>query len=100
MFTAIDCWLNVLAVRKAVLGLMAVKRMTILATHRPHEAHSLTEHVRKYKEESAQEVLEVHISCPCSLYMSDNLPFHTQDMSIVHHHNFLAEMDIIRQRSQ
>jgi len=55
--------------RKAVLGMMAVKRMTTLSTHLTPEAHvhSLTEDVRKYKEESAQEVLE--------------------DMSVVHHHN-------------
>lgn len=53
--------------RKAVLGMMAVKRMTTLSGH-TQEAHPLTESVRKYKEESAQEVME--------------------DMSVVHHHNF------------
>jgi serine/threonine protein kinase len=54
--------------RKAVLGMMAVKRMTTLTTVLTPEAQTLTESVRKYKEESAREVME--------------------NMSVVHHHNY------------
>ena len=43
--------LNVIAVRKAVLGMMAMKRMSLLAHHTP-EHRALEHDLFKYKEES------------------------------------------------
>lgn len=64
---------DIFTVRKAVLGMMAMKRMTTLA-HPTHvnsmlspEARKLGEDLHQFKEESAKEVLE--------------------DIHVIHHHN-------------
>ncbi|KII91659.1 hypothetical protein PLICRDRAFT_38475 [Plicaturopsis crispa FD-325 SS-3] len=53
--------------RKAVLGMMAMKRMSTLASFGPH-ASSLGQNIVRYKEESEKELLG-------------------EDMQVVHHHN-------------
>ncbi|KAG1872899.1 kinase-like domain-containing protein [Suillus subalutaceus] len=53
--------------RKAVFGMMAMKRMSTLAHHMSPEAHKLNEDLYQFKQESEKEVLE--------------------DIQVVHHHN-------------
>lgn len=53
--------------RKAVLGMMAMKRMTSLVNHMSPEAQKLNEDLYQFKQESEKEMLE--------------------DLRIVHHHN-------------
>jgi len=54
--------------RKAVLGMMAVKRMSLLSHHPSSDAANLTANVIQYKAESERETLE--------------------NSSVVHHHNY------------
>jgi len=65
--------------RKAVLGMMAMKRMSLLAHHLTPEQRALEQDVFKYKEESAKEVME--------------------NTTILHHHN-LAHPDTPRSPGQ
>jgi hypothetical protein len=87
------------AVRKAVLGMMAMRRMTALAGQGDPAKEDLTEKLAIYKEESEKEVMEVCI-CDhafCLPHDGRRLPvfancsylcfLSTQDVSIVHHHN-------------
>eukprot|EP00919_Chromeraceae_sp_WS-2016_P030652 GHVR01072659.1.p1 GENE.GHVR01072659.1~~GHVR01072659.1.p1 ORF type:complete len:221 (-),score=38.51 GHVR01072659.1:172-834(-) len=53
--------------RKAVLGMMAMKRMSTMRHHLSPEAQQLNEDVYQFKQESEKEVLE--------------------DMHVIHHHN-------------
>jgi len=53
--------------RKAILGMMAVKRMSSLASQLDPNAESLQQNLAKYKEESEKEVME--------------------DATVLHHHN-------------
>ncbi|KAJ8582577.1 Pkinase-domain-containing protein [Rhizopogon salebrosus TDB-379] len=53
--------------RKAVLGMMAMKRMSTLAHHLSPEAQQFGEDLYQFKQESEKEVLE--------------------DMNVIHHHN-------------
>lgn len=62
--------------RKAVLGMMAMKRMTTLAHHLSPEAQRLGEDVYQFKQESEKEVLE--------------------DMHVIHHHNADEEVQRIK----
>ena len=58
-------------VRKAVLGMMAMKRMTTLASHLTPEQRALEQDIFKYKEES-EKVRFIStgpillLTCPCS----------------------------------
>jgi len=54
-------------VRKAVFSMMAMRRMSTMASHLSPEHHRLNEDVFKYKQESEKEVLE--------------------HMNVIHHHN-------------
>lgn len=47
------------AVRKAILGMMAMKRMSSLAQQLDPNAENLSQNLAKYKEESEKEVMEV-----------------------------------------
>jgi hypothetical protein len=54
------------AVRKAVLGMMAMKRMSALASHGDPATEALTQSIARYKEESEKEVMEVRLLLPLS----------------------------------
>jgi len=60
-FVQVECILMIApirAVRKAVLSMMAMKRMSILAHHLTPEQHQLNEDVYQFKQESEKESLE------------------------------------------
>jgi calcium/calmodulin-dependent protein kinase I len=63
-----------LTVRKAVFGMMAMKRMSTLAHHMSPEAHKLNEDLYQFKQESEKEILD--------------------DMQVVHHHNAQEERSL------
>jgi hypothetical protein len=73
------------AVRKAVLGMMAVKRMSSLS-HAHHHDATFTANVLRYKEESEQEKLEVCRGLAILFRFFDKSG--GQNSEVIHHHNF------------
>ena len=74
-------------VRKAVLGMVAMKRLSMLTTATNVDAHKLASDVRQYKEDSEKvsftttEILHIFWSFT---FFQEHVD---EDKSIVHHHN-------------